>query len=180
MKKRGFTLVELMITLAIFSIFSVYLYQTFFSQIKQSFNFKNNIDIQYNTNKALNMLTDQIRNYSSTNDTKTLTSSDGNNILKLGSKDKDGKIEVSSVSNAGAANKDIINLILNPTESNVPSSNIYYDRKSKTLQDNDENKCFNIDSVDFSYKNGLIFISVSASEGNIQIKSHTAINVQTN
>ena len=94
MKKRGFTLVELMITLAIFSIFSVYLYQTFFSEIRQSFNFKNNIDIQYNTNKALNMLTDQIRNYSSTNDTKTLTSSDGNNILKLGSKDKDGKIEV--------------------------------------------------------------------------------------
>ncbi len=179
MKKRGFTLVELMITLAIFSIFSVYLYQTFFSQIKQSFNFKNNIDIQYNTNKALNMLTDQIRNYDSTDDTKTLTSSDGSIVLKLGPKDKNGKIQVSTDSNAGAFNKDTINLISNATSSNS-SSNIYYDIKSKTLHDNDENKCFNIDSVDFSYKNGLIFVSVSSSEGNIRIKSSTAINVQIN
>ncbi|AGY76859.1 PilW family protein [Clostridium autoethanogenum] len=174
MKKRGFTLVELMITLAIFSIFSVYLYQTFFSEIKQSFNFKNNIDIQYNANKALNMITDEIRNYDSVDDTKILKSSDGNTVLKLGPRDKNGKVQVSTVSNAGAANGNEINLISNA------SSNILYNIKSKVLQDKDENKCSNIDSVDFSYKDGLIFISVSASEGNIVLKSHTAINVQAN
>ncbi|AZV55568.1 type II secretion system protein [Clostridium sp. AWRP] len=174
MKKRGFTLVELMITLAIFSIFSVYLYQTFFSQIRQSFNFKNNIDIQYNANKALNMLTDEIRNYDSVNDTKILKSSDGDTVLRLGSRDENGKIKVSTVSNASGTNEDEINLISNA------SSNILYNIKSKVLQDKDENKCSNIDSVDFSYKDGLIFIRISASEGNIQIKSSTAINVQAN
>lgn len=156
MKKKGFTLIELMIAIAIFTIFSMYLYQVFFSQIRQSFNFNNNIDIQHNTNKALNMLTDEIRNYSFTN--ITFQSSGGTQVFS------NGKIIIDLTSNAS-------------------SPDIYYNSASKILSDNNGNQCSNIDSVQITQgssnnENELILITVSASEGNKQITSSTAVNIK--
>ncbi|MFA9396693.1 MAG: type II secretion system protein J [Clostridiaceae bacterium] len=85
MKKRGFTLLELMIALGIFMLFSVYMFQAFNLQTRQTFRFNNNIELQYNVNKAMNMITDDLRNNLSQNLTdvtfdstnQTLTDSDG-------------------------------------------------------------------------------------------------------
>jgi len=176
MKKKGFTLIELMITLTIFAIFSVYLYQTFFSQIRQSFSLNNNIDVQYNVNKALNMLTDNIRSYSSTNDTKVLKSSDGSKSISI---NQNGEIQVNSINDSG----NIINVLSNfPELGSPPPSDIQYDSSNKTLyfKNDNQNKCFNIDSVDFSTenRNGIIVITVSVLKGNVHIESSTAVNVK--
>ncbi|WP_368490367.1 PilW family protein [Clostridium sp. BJN0013] len=177
MKKKGFTLIELMIALSIFVIFSIYLYKTFFSQIKQSFNFNNNIDVQYNVNKALNMLTDEIRSYNCTNDTKIFKSSDSNNsfFVNCGNGDsEEGNIDTSN-------SRDTIDLLSNSPESgSPPPSDIQYNRKSKTLylKNDNQNKCFNIDSVFFLYENGLITVTVSASRGDVHIERSTAINLK--
>lgn len=178
MKKKGFTLVELMMTLAVFTIFSIYLYQTFFLQIRQSFEFKDNIDIQYDANKALNMIADQIRSCDSINDTKILRASDGKTIISLGPKDKNGQIQV-SVSKGNFLNDgDTVELIKNQPELDLPLSDVQYNIKEKMLKDDNEDKCYNIDKVDFSYENGLVNVTVSASEGKLNIKMSTAVNVQ--
>lgn len=176
MKKKGFTLIELMITLTIFAIFSVYLYQTFFSQIRQSFSLNNNIDVQYNVNKSLNMLTDNIRSYSSTNGTKILKSSDGSKSISI---NQNGEIQVNSINDNG----NIVNVLSNfPEPSSSPPADIQYDSINKTLyfKNDSQNKCFNIDSVDFSTenKNGIIVITVSVLKGNVHIESSTAVNVK--
>ena len=61
MKKRGFTLIELMIVIAIFSVFSIFLYNMFSAQVRESFSFKNNIDTKYNLDKAMTMITGSLR-----------------------------------------------------------------------------------------------------------------------
>ncbi|WP_416175898.1 PilW family protein [Clostridium sp.] len=61
MKKKGFTLIELMIAISIFSVFSIFLYNMFSVQVKESFNFKENINTQYNLNKAMTMITASLR-----------------------------------------------------------------------------------------------------------------------
>jgi prepilin-type N-terminal cleavage/methylation domain-containing protein len=61
MKKKGFTLIELMIAISIFSVFSIFLYDMFSVQVKESFNFKDNINTQYNLNKAMTMITASLR-----------------------------------------------------------------------------------------------------------------------
>lgn len=174
MKKKGFTLIELMITLAVFAIFSIYLYQTFFSQVRQSFSFNNNIDIQYNVNKALNMLTDNIRSYNSANDSKILKSSDRNKSIFI---NQNGENKEDSINEGG----NIVNVILNFPESNsVPPSDIQYDKAEKILyfKSDSQNKCSHIDSVNFLLENGVVIIKVSASEGDIKITNTTAVNIK--
>ncbi|MBA5849989.1 prepilin-type N-terminal cleavage/methylation domain-containing protein [Clostridium sp. cel8] len=61
MKEKGFTLIELMIAISIFSVFSIFLYNMFSVQVKESFNFKDNINTQYNLNKAMTMITASLR-----------------------------------------------------------------------------------------------------------------------
>ncbi|MBV7275757.1 type II secretion system protein J [Clostridium thailandense] len=153
MKKKGFTLVELMIALATFAILSLYLYQTFFSQIKLNFSFNDNIDLQYNINKALNILTDEIRNYSFTD-----ISINGDQISS------GGKVIVNL--NSGGLNNDVD-----------------YDRANKILNLNDANgvnisKCTNIDSINMASEGEIIVITVSASQGKLKITSSTAVNVK--
>ncbi|KZL93390.1 PulJ/GspJ family protein [Clostridium magnum] len=159
MKKKGFTLIELMITIAVFSVFSMYLYQVFFSQIRESFSFNNNINVQYNANKALNMLTDEIRNYSFTN------------LIFQGS----SSIGVTQVSSNGKVLIDLNSSTSNP--------DIYYNSLSKSLSDNNGNQCFNINSIQLvkgtsNDENELILIVVSASKGKTQITSSTAVNIK--
>lgn len=154
MKKKGFTLIEVMIALGIFSIISVYLYQAYFTQLKQSLNFNNNVDIQQSANKALNMLTDEIRNYSGSNTTLT--------------------VSLKQVKNS--ASKVIIDL-----NQNAPSTDINYNPSTKIITDKDGNQCSNIASIQINLgtavsENNLIIISVTASKGNVQYTTSTAVN----
>ena len=58
----------MMIALAIFSLFVGFLYNAYFSQIKENNSFNNRLDLKYNGDKAMNLITDELRS---------------NNILKL-------------------------------------------------------------------------------------------------
>jgi prepilin-type N-terminal cleavage/methylation domain-containing protein len=164
MKRKGFSLTELMIALAVFSIISIFLYQTFFSQIRQAFNFNYNIDIQRNVNKALEMLTDEIRNSSYTDVT---FEESGGKVTEVLSKDRITKV-VSTIIDLNSSG----------------SGNVNYNSVNKILSDKYGNECFNIDSVVITRggagnnENDLILITVSASEGRTQITSSTAVNIE--
>ena len=157
MRKKGFTLIELMIAMSIFAIISVYLYQAYFTQIKQSLNFNNNVDIQQSANKALNMLTDEIRNYSGSNTTLTVSSK---------------QVILNSTS------KVIIDL-----NQDAPSTDINFNPSTKILTDKNGDQCQNIYSIQINQgtavnENELIIISVTASKGNVQYTTSTAVNLK--
>lgn len=59
--KKGFTLIELMIALAIFSIFALFIYNSYYNQIKVSTASNNSIDLEYNTSKVMQKVVDKIR-----------------------------------------------------------------------------------------------------------------------
>lgn len=59
--KKGFTLIELMIALAIFSIFALFIYNSYYNQIKVSTTFNKSIDLEYNTSKVMKKVVDKIR-----------------------------------------------------------------------------------------------------------------------
>ena len=155
MKKKGFTLLELMIAISIFAIVSGFIYKTFFSQIKQSVGFNNNIDIQYNVNKALNLLSAKLRN--------------SNNITLSGS----------PTSQVLSGSRVIIDL-----SSNSSAPDIYYDALNRKLIDKDAGTVNNIITIEISQgisankEIELIFITVSAVEGSTQFTSSTAINIR--
>lgn len=173
MKRKGFTLVEVMITLAIFAIFSLYLYQTFFSQIRQAFGFNNNIDYQVEANKALNMITDEIRNYSYTN--ITFENSDGLGVTQV-------------LSDANTSNDHLI-IDLN---SSTLNHDIDYNSSKEVLSLNDTSnpqnitniaKCSNVKSIFITVgdasknEGGLIIITVTVG-GSTDITESTAINIK--
>lgn len=61
MKKKGFTLIGLMLALAIFTLVMTFLYTTFFSQIR-SYNSTNDENhIQYNARNAMELIVDEVR-----------------------------------------------------------------------------------------------------------------------
>lgn len=60
-KKKGFTLIEMMIALAIFSLFVGFLYNAYFSQIKENNSFNNKLDLKYNGDKAINLIINELR-----------------------------------------------------------------------------------------------------------------------
>lgn len=62
MKKKGFTLIEIMITLAIFSLFVGFLYNAYFSQIRENNSFNSRLDLKYNGDKAMNFIANELRN----------------------------------------------------------------------------------------------------------------------
>ena len=61
MEKKGFTLIEIMITLAIFSMFVGFLYNAYFTQIKENNSFNSKLDLKYNGDKAMNLIIDELR-----------------------------------------------------------------------------------------------------------------------
>lgn len=59
--KKGFTLIELMIALAIFSIFALFIYNSYYNQIKVSTASNKSIDLEYNMSKVMKKVVDKIR-----------------------------------------------------------------------------------------------------------------------
>lgn len=86
MKRKGLTLVELMIALTIFSIFSVFMYRFFSDEQKSLISKHRQLDMHYNALLVMDYIEGSIRNsptiptlnYSSSN--KTLMDSQGNTI----------------------------------------------------------------------------------------------------
>ena len=85
MKKKGFTLIEMMIALAIFSLFVGFLYNAYFSQIKENNSFNNRLDLKYNGDKAMGLITDELRSNVITPSTGAFTQiiSNGNVLIDL-------------------------------------------------------------------------------------------------
>jgi prepilin-type N-terminal cleavage/methylation domain-containing protein len=61
MRKKGFTLIEIMITLAIFSLFVGFLYNAYFAQITENNSFNSRLDLKYNGDKAMDLITNELR-----------------------------------------------------------------------------------------------------------------------
>lgn len=59
--KRGFTLIELMIALAVFSVFGGFVYKTYYDEIRISNEFNKTIDLEYNTSKVMKKVANKIR-----------------------------------------------------------------------------------------------------------------------
>ncbi|HEY8892276.1 MAG TPA: prepilin-type N-terminal cleavage/methylation domain-containing protein [Clostridium sp.] len=85
MKKKGFTLIELMITLALFSLFAGFLYNAYFTQIKENNSFNTRIDLKYNGDKAMRLITEELR--SNINFYYTYESGSNINITQIKSND---------------------------------------------------------------------------------------------
>ena len=155
MKRKGLTLIELIIAVSMFTIISMFIYRTFFTQIKQSVGFNNSIDIQYNVNKALNMLTDKIRS----SDYVTVSGSPVTQVLSNG-------------------------VVIIDLASNSTNPDIYFNSVGNQLIDKDGRSCSYIESVVISQgtsdnrENELILITVSAVERDIRISSSTAVNIR--
>lgn len=75
MNKKGFTLIELMITLALFSLFVGFLYNAYFTQIRENNSFNTKLDLKYNGDKAMSLITEELR---SNVDFKFISGSNGN------------------------------------------------------------------------------------------------------
>jgi prepilin-type N-terminal cleavage/methylation domain-containing protein len=155
MKKKGLTLIELMIALSMFTVISLYIYRTFFTQIRQSADFNNSIDIQYNANRALNMLTDKIRSSTGV----TLSGSPVTQVLSNG-------------------------VVIIDLTSNGTNPDIYFNSGSKQLVDKDGRSCSNINVIKISQgtsvskEHELIFVTVSAVKGDTEFSSSTAVNIR--
>ncbi|MBC2579948.1 type II secretion system protein J [Clostridium sp. DJ247] len=59
--KKGFTLIEVMIALAIFSIFIGFVYKTYYVEIRTSLSMNKSIDLEYNASKVMNRMVNEIR-----------------------------------------------------------------------------------------------------------------------
>ncbi|MFT8315605.1 MAG: prepilin-type N-terminal cleavage/methylation domain-containing protein [Clostridium sp.] len=166
MKRKGFTLVEVMITLAIFTIFSLYLYQTFWGEIKQTFRFYNSIDNQTDANKDLNMITDVIRN---------------NNIQKP---DKLGYMtQVFSINGSHPIidyNKNSKVLSLNYKDSEGKYVNTIYNNievEINAVQYDDVNEKWEYEGNYDDGKDLMLIIKISINNGDINSTRSTAINI---
>ena len=62
MKKKGYTLIELIIAFSIFVIFSGFMYKVYFEQIRSLKSIGSKSQIQYNANTAMDLISRQIRN----------------------------------------------------------------------------------------------------------------------
>jgi prepilin-type N-terminal cleavage/methylation domain-containing protein len=90
MKKKGFTLIEMMMALSIFSLFVGFLYNAYFTQIKENNSFNTRLDLKYNGNKAMNLITNELRSNINVNFTSgsngnvnQITTTDGNMLIDL-------------------------------------------------------------------------------------------------
>ena len=117
MKKKGFTLIEMMIALAIFSLFMGFLYNAYFSQIKENNSFNTRLDLKYNGDKAMNLITDELR--SNNNFNYTYESGSTVNINKITTLTANTLINLIDLTGG----TEVSNLTLTPQNTLVDNSN---------------------------------------------------------
>jgi prepilin-type N-terminal cleavage/methylation domain-containing protein len=108
MKKKGFTLVELMIALSIFSIFLGFVYKVYFEEVHSLKSMGARSEIQYNANTAMELIAKQIRN-----NTQVNTFIENGKCTQLKSN----------------------GTVLIDVSGNRTNSNLYYDSTTDTLRD---------------------------------------------
>lgn len=157
MKKKGFTLVELMMALGIFMTFSVFMYR-FFADEQKSLIAKNmQLDMYYNGAAALNYMENMVRknphlDYDDTDD-----------------------IFYEDASEAKA--------VFDPKGSGS-NAELYVDKTSHALKDRDNNTlCTYVDGINMVMQdNGLIAIDIELSFGSgwgkLQYSVKTTINIE--
>lgn len=155
-KKNGFTLLELMISLSIFSIFSLFVYKTYFDQIKSYNNLKYKIEASKNAELILSKLTLLIRN------SIIVDSSNLNNLYFL--KDSNNNINkliaqnVTLSENGESVTKDL-NILSISANSNDAYLNL--DTISNTLKyKNGLILCENVKSIVIEHSENLLTISI--------------------
>lgn len=98
MKNKGFTLVELMLTVSVFSIFTFFMYRTFFDEQKFFVSLHRQIDLQYNANTALEYICGALRNnvglFFDVNNDKIVYSDDKNVLMDFSGTIKNGEINL--------------------------------------------------------------------------------------
>jgi len=62
MRKKGFTLMELMLAVSIFSIFTIFMIKFFFDEYESYVRLQNQLDLQYSANTAVDYIVQCIRN----------------------------------------------------------------------------------------------------------------------
>jgi prepilin-type N-terminal cleavage/methylation domain-containing protein len=152
MKKKGFTLIELMIAVAIFSIFIIYVYNSFSREQKFFIFTQRAIDLQYDRNTALSYLSEALRNNAN-----------------MEFSPQNDKIIFSDT----AHTKELINLTGNST-----NGDINFSSARKSLIDSAGNTlCSNIEEVTLAPDNvnkEIITIKVRQSSGSAQ----TTVNLR--
>ena len=151
MRKKGFTLIELMISLAVFSIFAGFMYRSFYEEIRSSKTVNNRIDLQYNAGKAMELLTSEVRN--------------GGSITLNGNK---------LIGTAPAIATTLVDISGTGT-----GSDINLDASNKSLKDNQGRiLCKDIDSIQFVITGDMLNITVNLIEGKESYKAVSGINLK--
>ena len=156
MKKRGFTLIELMITLAIFSLFVGFLYSAYFTQIRENNSFNSRIDLKYNGDKAMNLITDELRS----NAYFILAIDSTGNVTRITTTDHKMLIDLTG-------GTDLFNLKLTPQNTLVDNSN-----------SNPVILCKGITSIIINYNEDLIFITIYLKSKNDEYTVTSAVNIK--
>lgn len=166
MKKKGFNLVELMIAVSIFTIFTLFMYRFFFDEQKFFMTLHRQIDLQYNANTALEYLGGAVRNN-----------------VKLAFREdtvyEGSKYRIWYTDNTRST-------VLFDMTGSGSSGEMKLNSGDKTLKDSQDNTlCRNIDTVEIGFdtaSNDIINITVKLSSGSgsrkVDYTAKTSINIK--
>ncbi|MBC8062740.1 MAG: prepilin-type N-terminal cleavage/methylation domain-containing protein [Clostridiaceae bacterium] len=159
MKKKGFTLIEMMIALAIFSLFVGFLYKAYFSQIKENKSFIDRLDLKYNGDKAMGLITDELRSNVIQPDIDIITSPSTGNITQIKSNPINLIDLTGTFSNSDLQLTSQNTLVSNPSLNNVV-------------------QCKGIKSITMKYNVNLILITIELKSKNDEYTVTSAVNIK--
>jgi len=161
MKKRGFTLVELMIALSIFAILIGSVYKVYFSEMKELRQITDKNNLQYNAKSCIEYITKELRNKYDYSQGITL---EGNGTL-IKSYITVNNVETSTVLvDVSGSSKGLVNL--NKTTKKLT------DNKGRTLCNGVNNILLSKDS-----SGNLIIVTIDLQSGNESYSVTTGVNI---
>jgi prepilin-type N-terminal cleavage/methylation domain-containing protein len=158
MKKKGFTLIEIMITLALFSLFVGFLYNAYFSQFKENNSFNTRLNLKYNGDKAMNLIVNELRNNVNLN----ISLINGNHINKISATNDEGVTDI------------IIDLASGAESSNLTltSQNTLVDARTEVPMI----LCKDI-FITMQYEGELVIITINLQSKNDSYTVSSAVNI---
>jgi prepilin-type N-terminal cleavage/methylation domain-containing protein len=170
MKRKGFTLIEVMIALGIFVLFSGYMYRTFFNQIRLYSSVNNKNHTQYSGRNAINIITDVIRKSDKiVKHVPTIVVKEPNL--------PNGSVEKIIAPDGTGKNR----LLIDMNEDDSYVGDVNYSYIDKTLTDADDNVlCSEISSLIMRYDEltGVITINAEITSGKETYELVTGINIK--
>lgn len=160
MKKKGFTLIELMLAVSIFGVFTIFMLKFFFDEYRSYVRLQNQLDLQYNAGTAVDYIVHCIRN---------------NPDLIF--QDEDYQVVISR-----SSGRKLIDISDN---GGVYDSELYYDARHKALKNKQGHVlCKNIESIilepdssDDSVINVKVFLSAGEGNRKAQYDIFTSVNI---